>query len=410
MPVNPKFISKNELRKIIQENYIGFEKITKLDKQDFFGSSPPTIFIGSKLRYPQVNVGILSPPEETESAWIHDAQTYWPQTDFTIGDIIKLRSALINSRFTTTVKSFSSDNKFLDIAQEIGIGSKPVDIEISLKKKPKFSTSFDNIRLPMGPGVRLEKVRITENVKVNPTVDKIISDVDLKANDASNYLFSKGIDEHTISQLLTIGVLGLKKNRKLVPTRFSITATDDNIGKNIIKEIKDYNPIDDFRIYEGNYFGNYYYILMFPGVFNYELFEGYMPRSSWNSHSGEIKWATDSETHFGRKTYAFNCVGGYYAARLPILQYLKQMKRQASVLVIRFETEEYYANLGVFVVRAAARKAMANKPKTFDSQENLLNYLKKAVYEKFKYNISIILNRSLMVNSILKQKNLSSFY
>ena len=92
------------------------------------------------------------------------------------------------------------------------------------------------------------------------------------------------------------------------------------------------------------------------------------------------------------------------------IEKLKQIKRQSSVLVIRFETEEYYASLGVWVVRSAARKALSNTPKTFDSQENLLNYLKKAVYEKFKYNISIILNRSLMVNSILKQKNLSSFY
>ncbi len=410
MPVYPKFISKNELRKIIQENYIGFERIIKLEKQDFFGSSPPTIFIGSKLRYPQVNVGILSPPEETEDAWIHDAQTYWPQTDFTIKDIIQLRSSLINSRFTTSVKSFASDNKFLDIAQEIGIGSKPVDVEISLKKKPKISTSFDNIRLPMGPGVRLEKVRITENVKVDPKVDKIISDIDIKANEASNYLFNKGIDEHSISQLLTIGVLGLKKNRKLVPTKWSITATDDNLGKNIMEEIKDCSSIDDFRIYEGNYFGNYYYILMFQGVFNYELFEGYLPRSSWNPHSREIKWATDYETHFGRKTYATGTAGGYYAARLPILEYLKKNKRQASVLVIRFETEEYYAALGVWVVRSSARKAMNNKPKIFDSQENMLKYLKAVIYERFSYDIDIILKKSIMINSILKQKNLFSFY
>ena len=211
MPVYTKFISKKELQKIIQNNYIGFERIIKLDKQDFFGSSPPTIFIGSKLQYPNVNVGILSPPEETEDAWVHDAQTFWPQTDFTIKDIIRLRSALINSRFTTNVKAFKSDSKFLDIAQEIGIGSKPVDIEVYLKKKPKVTTSFDNVRLPMGPSVGLEKVRITENVKVDPKVEKVISDTDFKANEASFYLFNKGIDEHAISQLLTIGMLGLKK-------------------------------------------------------------------------------------------------------------------------------------------------------------------------------------------------------
>src|SRR3989344_1993149 len=256
----PKFFSKRELQEIITENSVLFSKINQLDKKDFFGSSPPTIFVGSKLKYPAVNVGILSPPEETQDAWLYDAQTYWPGTDFTIRDIIALRSALINSRFQTKVDSVRGSNKFTEIAQEIGIGKEPVDVEIELQKKPVLKTDYDSIRLPMGPAVQLQKARIVENVKVDNRVDKIISDTDLKAAEGMQMLYEKGIDEHVISQLLTLGTLGLKKNRRLVPTRFGITATDDTLGKQMIARIKDFPTIDDYRLYAGSYFGNYYYV------------------------------------------------------------------------------------------------------------------------------------------------------
>jgi len=404
----PKFFSKKELQRIISENNIIFTKINQLDKKDFFGSSPPTIFVGSKLKYPAVNVGILSPPEETPDSWLYDAQTYWPGTDFTIRDIIALRSALINSRFETRVGSVHGENKFTGIAQEIGVGKSPVDVEIELEKKPVMKTNYDSIRLPMGPAVGLKNAKIVENVKVDNRVDKVISDTDLKAVNGMQMLYEKGIDEHVISQLLTLGVLGLKKNRRLVPTRFSITATDDTLGKQIIQEARDYPLINEYRLYTGSYFGNYYYVLMFPGVFSYELFEGYLPKSAWNKEA-VIKWATDEESLFGRNSYASNTVGGYYAARLPVLEHLKNVKRQAAVLVIRFETPEYFAALGVWVVRSAARRTMANQYVCFDSREHLLAAAKKEIYQRFRYNIDDIFRMSKLLNLVKTQKRLMEF-
>src|SRR3989344_5388367 len=297
MPADIKFFNKGELREFIAKNLVTFERINNLDKKDFFGSSPPTIFVGSKLKYPNVNVGILSPPEDTDDAWIYDAQTYWPGTDFTIKDIVALRSSLINSRFITKTDSVRGSNKFTQIAQEIGIGNKAVDVEIYLKKKPKLRTDFASVRLPMGPAVTLENAKIVDNVKVDVKVDKVISDTDLKAVEGMQILYKKGIDDHMISQLLTLGTLGLKHNRVLVPTRFGITAVDDTIGKQIISEIKDYQSIDEYRLYFGNYLGNYYYVMMFPDVWQYELFEGYFSGSAWNPGTG-IKWATDDENYY----------------------------------------------------------------------------------------------------------------
>ena len=49
-----------------------------LNKISFIDSvSPPSVFIGSKLRYPEMNIGILSPLQKEEDAWIYDAPKNW---------------------------------------------------------------------------------------------------------------------------------------------------------------------------------------------------------------------------------------------------------------------------------------------------------------------------------------------
>ena len=102
---------------------------------------------------------------------------------------------------------------------------------------------------------------------------------------------------------MSVGILGLKKDRKLVPTRWSITATDDIIGKSLISEIKDYSEISSYYSFFGNYLGNYYLILIFPEVWSYELFETYVP-SNWN-FTKPLRYGTDFEDYYGRKEYAF---------------------------------------------------------------------------------------------------------
>lgn len=382
-----------------------FEKIININ-EGFSGNSPPSVFIGSKLKYPKVNVGILAPPEITENSWVLDAQNYWVKNNYGIRDIIEFRSSLINSRFSTTVTSLNE--RLINTAQEIAMAAKPVDLEISLKKKVSFELELNRFNLPMGPRAPLDKVKITSNPKVDNKVEKVIYDSDLKAVDALNYLYENNFDEQTISKLFSIGLLGVKKNRKLVSTRWSITAVDDSLGKEMLSDIKTYSTIDSFQLFYGMHLGNYYFIMLFPNMFSYELFEMYLPGSSWNPGT-EIAASTDYEDFFGRTNYASNTVGGYYAARLGILEHLTKIKKQASVLVIRLETPEYWAALGVWVVRAASRKTMASEPANFESKDKMLDFVKIAIKKYFNYNIENIYRKSVLLNEILKQKLLKDF-
>ena len=117
--------------------------------------------------------------------------------------------------------------------------------------------------------------------------------------------------------MLSVGTVGVGNSRRLVPTRWSITATDDMIGKRLAASVKDFNWCADHLLYFGGYLGNYFIVMLFPDAWGYELFE---------SLEGHGSFTTDFEGHAGRSGYASETAGGYYAARLAVLEKLSRMK------------------------------------------------------------------------------------
>ena len=396
---------KFEVIKKLAETNFKIKNISSISKLD--SNSPPSVFIGSKLKYPLMNVGILSPLERDENAWLYAAEKYWANNNFGINDVIQLREGLLNSRFQSKAdEPRKQNNKFVKIAQEIAIASKPVDIEIQLKRNLNIGRQDDKITTPIGMRAGLKAARIIGNVKVHRQVDKVIND-DIKASEGIQYLYRKGFDGYTLSKILSVGVLGLKTQKKLVPTRWSITATDDTLGKHLLEKIKDCKWIENHELFFGEFLGNQYLIMLFPNTWNYELIELYMPKSSWNS-TNSVKASTDFESFFGRKTYATATAGGYYATRLPILEYLNEKKRQASVLVIRIETPSYWAALGVWVVRESVKKAMQNRM-AFGSKQELIAGTRQIGKIKFNFNPESIIKNSKMMNVVLSQKKIGDF-
>ena len=380
-----------------------FQKINK----EFSGITPPSIFIGSKLDYPNLNVGILSPITLEEKPSHYDNPEYWYSQKLSINQIIDYRTNLMNSRFKTNAKGVRTNSKLIQLSQEVAMSMKHTNIDFSLKKRPFIQQSFDKITSQFGPTAEIENAKATENISIPTSVEKIYNDTDLKAADAIETLTKKSFNEYQITQLLSAGTLGLKYNRRFVPTRFSITATDDILCKLILNEVKSNQQINENRIYFGNYLGNYFMIILLKGLWSYELFEMYMP--DFISKEEKIDYTTDYEFYFGRKNYAENCVGGYYAARLPITELLKKEKIQASVIVLRFITSEYKIPLGVFVVRQAVKSSLQSTPILYENRKETLKRAQEIILKIFKYNISNIIKESKVLNNIKKQTTLAEF-
>jgi len=369
-------------------------RITKL--KEAFSTDAISPFVG-RFSYPNINVGILTPPEHEQESWLYDAPKHWSEQNFQIPRIIDFRSSLINSRSNLNIKK---RNKFLELNQEIAMASKPVDVEVNLKDKPLLRMNFNNYTAPSGPQAEIKKASLTENPKISNKMEKVFSDTDLKANNALIYLYKSNFDENFLSRILSVGTLGIGKNRKLVPTRWSIVGVDSNLGNHLVSKIKDYQQ-SNYLAFFGGYLGNFYLILLFPEIWNYELFE---------THISNINhYMTDYEPYHGRKSYAQQTAGGFYACRIAILEKLEEMKKQASVLALRFITGDYTLPLGVFVCREATRKALNSKPIEFSSKELMIKYAKALVKKKFRYKLDCLLKNSILLKNINQQKKLHPF-
>ena len=368
-----------------------------------FQSDAVSPFVG-RYGFPNINLGILTPPKPEEDSILYDAPKYWSYKNYDIPKIVGFRSSLLNSRNSIDIKH---QNKLLEIAQDVSMSSRPADIDITLEKNPTFRLITDAYSAPTGPAAALKQARLTSNPKIHTKVQKVFSDTDLKAKDALVYLYDNKFDENALSRMLSVGTMGLKFNRKLTPTRWSITATDDTLGKHLIEEIKDY-PQMNYRAYFGGYLGNYYLILFFSEVWGYELFETYTP--STHSYTDTLRTMTDHETYEGRKNYAEDTSGGYYTVRLAIAEKLKTLKRQGLAIALRFITDEYTMPLGVWVTREATRKTLDQKPLEFASKDLMLEYARKLVKRKFNANADHLLSKSVLLKGMKEQRKLASFF
>jgi hypothetical protein len=373
--------------------------------KEFSGSSPPEVFIG-RVNYPNVFTGILAPSEHGSTETLSMPEL-WHRNNFDIPTILSMRSKLIYSRFISNVKQpvRSWNEKRLEILQEVALASKSVSLEFKLKKKPSIKMQVDRFSPIIGNPAPLENARFLENPKIEKKVDYLVNDNDAKSAVALQELHKSGIPVSSIIKVLSAGMLGLKKQRKLVPTRWAITAVDSTISNQFIEKIKYNKQISDFMLFNSEYLGNHYEILMLPSEFSYEVIEAKMPSSVWNPEGMGTFFCIDYEDWYGRKDYAENCAGGYYAPRLAASEYLDKTQRQASVLVMRECRPEYFAPCGVGILREICRWAFHKKAEHFS---DLKEALAKA-QSRMRIDVSEFAKRSSVMQRFRKQTRLNQW-
>ncbi len=353
-----------------------------------FGKSP-SIFVGWK-NYPDIFIGPLT-CLDNEKVEVADNPSLLYGASF--DEIIRIRSLLVRGMVKHNVKEISN---FSEKNKEIALSIKPIDIETKFKSLPEFKISFSPISQPMGPTGELSDLKIVENPKIPKTVDEVI-DENLNAVDAIKILFTeRNFDIYYLIKAFSSGAFG--KEKRLVPTRWSITATDDILGKIFIKEIKEYEKIDEINVFSNTYLYNHFEILLIPGNWEFEQFEAWAPETLWTKGMKEYAINVESEYYKGRNDYAIKEGGGYYAARFAVLEYLRKIKKQARVIIFREIYEGYIMPVGVWEVRENVRNAFKNKSRKFGNLKDALNDISK--------NLKVPIKEYLKRSEILMQKRL----
>ncbi|MFH1789003.1 MAG: Nre family DNA repair protein [Candidatus Altiarchaeota archaeon] len=353
----------------------------------------PSVFVGWH-GWPQVSVGPMTSIGEDDAS-VMDNPASWYGMGF--DDIIRMRSQLIRSKQRVDVHS---RGVFVEENQEIALSVKPVEVETVFKKKPAYSVSFSPVSQPMGPSGEIVKFDVTSNPSIPRKVDYVVND-ELRAAEAASVLFEKNFDVYYLTTVLASGALGAKADKKMVPTRWSITAVDDILGKHLMERIRSYPSVNDYLVYSNTYLENHFEILVAPGGWEFEQFEVWAPKTLWTMNATEPQIAYEHEKHGGRWDYALNEGGGYYAGRFAVAEALDRMRRQARVIVFREIYEGYIIPVGVWEVRENARKAMTNPPKKFASMKEALTDVST--------RLRIPMKKYTEKSEIMRQRRLTDF-
>lgn len=291
----------------------------------------------------------------------------------------------------------------MERTRELALSVGPVDVELALKKKPQRALVLDDEIQPFGPSALLRDVRVGTS-RWDQQIEKAYGDIDLKAVEAVTALYRKNVLVSRIQRAFSVGSFGLKDNRRLVPTRWSITAVDSIISKDLIRKIKMFPEINEFRVYESRYLDNRFEVLMMPGAWSYEAMEAWYPGTVWNPTGRNIVVFSDWEGFAGRTTYA--SIGGcYYAARLAVGELLAKERRQAVVVVLREAHPGYIMPVGVWQVRENVRNAMKQRPRKYNTLEEAL----QRITSQFQIPLKAWIKRSNLLQEALFQKKITEY-
>jgi len=382
--------SSSEIRKTIENNWQEYlSKYGNLFRSDSIsGSSPPSIFVGS-YGYPKVGVGPMLPPIHGDTTLLDSPELWLGKT---LEDIVNFRLSLVRGIEKISIQN--TQGRFIENLHEVAMSSHSIDTDLQFHKTTLPVTTIDGESAPFGPVGDIKSAKFF-GTRSDKSIERVYYDHDLKAQDAVLTLYNKGIDISKIQKCFSIGMLG--KKRKIVPTKWSITATDDIISKSLVSEILEFDLIDSCRIFSHDHLGNMFSVILFPHRWLFEMQE------AWHDEN-KIGFGFDSEDARGID-HPPAIAGAYFAAKLGVAEYLVQKKLQAAVLVLREIRPEYAVPVGVWQIREAIRAAMKKEPYIAGNFIDGVNFASK----RMSIGKSEWLSRGRLLK-MLKQKSISEFF
>ena len=364
-----KMLCGKERCSVIARFYSTTRAKNMIDKTSLDGASPPSVFVG-RMGYPSVSIGPMIPPFHGDTS-LMDTPERW--LNLGIDDIIDFRSNLVRGMHKVSIRDVENPDRLVVKTRELALARAPPESVAEFERKPFGKLTVDDDVQPFGPSAPIKRFDVA-NFRFDSRLEKSFYDTDQKARDAVVSLYKDGTLLSQIQRAFSIGAFGIGKRRKFVPTRWSITAVDSNLGLHMLQSTKTYQTIDEFRVYETTNLDNRWAIVMMPTTWRYELIEAWYPNTAWNPHSDRIAIMGDHEFFDGRTTYA--SIGGcYYAARLAVNELLQRERRQAGVSILREAHPGYILPVGVWNVRENVRAALRARPKKFQTLKEALTHV-----------------------------------
>ncbi|MFT4312759.1 MAG: hypothetical protein ACMXYF_06050 [Candidatus Woesearchaeota archaeon] len=279
----------------------------------------------------------------------------WKKHNVSLQSIMAFRKSLVGVR-----------SKDLPTVQELALAQTTPLVDVEKQIGTSLATPKDMLPFQKGD---YSHIHILENTPLRE-LENAYYDTDATVSQALESL--ENVSEYHISRLFSVA--GLGKNRQIVPTRQAITAVDSLKSAQLKKELAGCDTHANMIFFD-EYEKNAFTIILLEGPFCFEFIEVIGQKICLNR-----------EKEFGKSGYATETAGAYYSAKLAVLEYLRLVKKQASVVIFR-SIDPSYKSAGVWVVRETVRDALLKQGLEFSDVALVKKYLqlKKLPIEKSQF-------------------------
>ncbi len=315
-------------------------KIANWKGKKAHGPTPPSVIVGES-GYPYVPLMVGVAPSYDE---IYENPEKWFEMRLPLSEIIKLRASMLTPFKRVRV------NDLNDEVVWAGVSTKPVDVEARLFREP-LPPSFDGVLKPVGPSAPGE-IKVVSNPKVDPVIDRLSND-DVKAEEGVKEAWEKGVNNENIVRAFSLGLLG--KNKKMVPTRWAITAVDTIVSEEIKSKMRDWREVGYERMGVYEHYGNKYVVILRPDVLEVEMYEVWKRGSLWARDRDEIIYNRERLVKGAKALDPRD--GGFHALKRGFLEALSEFGVRSGATIVRIVDNRYYAPVGSWQIRLGVKEA-----------------------------------------------------
>ncbi len=344
-----------------------------------FEARYPSVYVGPQLAVQVVPEYVAFP----ELMWGLDLDT-----------IVRIRSSTLYSYVRLgTVRA-----RVMDEVRDVALSIRPVLTEVRLRKRPILDLKFDGVTEPIGPRAPLDSISLSENPCIPYSVERLIEELG-RTRELVVELYRRGFIHSYIARVISCGLAGAPHRRRLVPTRWSISATDKVLSDFFVEQVRRFPVGSDYLVSWCRYLGNIYVVVLLPERWGLELIEVWLPSSVWVQVGGEAVVVRYCEYFRGGSVPSD---GGYLAVRYAVSRYLYEVqRRQYRGVVLRVVTSEYYSPVGSWQIRESIVRALRSNVVKLTTIDEVLNYIDEVLRPYGRY-----LRESDFLKAVARQERL----
>jgi len=201
----------------------------------------PNVYAGHWFpRFTRTRAFLICPSSGSENPWTK---------------IVGFRSTLVRGEHRVHVNKFEESGKIIDRTRELALSVCPVDVELALKDRPHRRLVLDDQIQPLR-SLRPHFGYAGRKFKVgSPNRKGIQGHRPKKRRKRSRPFMIEECWFRGYSAHFSVGASVSNLEGSLVPTRWSITAVDSILSRDLMKEVRTFPEINEYQVYDSSYFG-----------------------------------------------------------------------------------------------------------------------------------------------------------